>query len=85
MSVTIRISGKRATLARGKWRSGVPSLQQLLNNHLATLRVPGHYPPSTRELMTAEAAVRDLGAVIIDHNPQPTDASRMADGRPKVY
>lgn len=72
-------------LAHGKWRSAMPSLQQLLNNHLATLELPAHWPPGNRELEAAQAAVRDFDARIIAQHLTPADPGRMPNGRLKVY
>lgn len=85
MSVTIEIADYQAVLADGRWRSANALLAELLNNHLANLELPAHYPPGDLELLAAQAAVRDFGAQIIDHHLQPADPSRMPDGRLKVY
>ena len=86
MSITINVAGTKAVLADGQWRSADATIQELLTDHLATLTLPGHYPPADRERQAAEAAVRDFGAQIIAYNPEPIDdPSREADGRIRIY
>jgi hypothetical protein len=85
MSVIINILGKQAVLKNLRWRSADPLVQELLDKHIQTLNVPSHYPPSEREPLTAEAAVKDFGAEIFERKLEPEDESRMPDGRWRVY
>jgi hypothetical protein len=86
MSVIINIFGRRAVLKNLNWRSADPLVQELLDAHIQTLNVPAHYPPSDRERLTAEAAVKDFGAEIVEWKLEPeADESRMPDGRLIVY
>lgn len=85
MSITINIAGTQALLADGQWRSADAHMQELLNDHLATLTLPAHYPPADRELEAARAAVRDFGAVIVSSNAEPIDTSRDSDDRLRIY
>lgn len=78
MSITIQIADKTAVLADGEWRSSEPELSALLNDHLATLQIPAHYPPQDKERLAAAAAVRDFVGKVIRNNPDP-------DGTLKVY
>jgi hypothetical protein len=79
MSVRVRIGGKTAVLAGGRWRAADQLLQELLNDHMASLELPAHHPPADLERAAAQAAVRDLGAVVNGKQSAPEAGSRHTD------
>lgn len=85
LSTTLVIFGRSAKLVNGRWKTSDPQLRQLLNIYTETLTIPSHYPPQSREQLTAEAVVRDLGGRIIEQKPDPLDDDRMSDGESTVY
>lgn len=72
---TIKIADKQVVLADGKWRSSVPALQDLLNDHLAAIQsdIPDTLGREERERFAAEAAARDFGAQIVDSLLTPVE------------
>jgi len=85
LTVTIQIADKQAILADGQWRSDDEALGELLELHLATLKVPAHWPPSDRQLAAARAAVEAFGGNVISTRRMSQGPSRRRDGRQIVF
>ena len=65
-------------LVGGRWRATDQLMQELLNDHMASLELPAHHPPADLERAAAQAAVRDLGAVVTRKQFAPKAGSRHA-------
>lgn len=85
LSITLVVFGKRAKLVNGRWKTSDRELRKLLDIYVETITIPSHYPPQSREQLTAEAVVRDLGGRIIEQKPDPLDDDCSSDGKLKVY
>lgn len=85
MSIAIRIGEFRARLSGGAWRSPNASLQHLLNEHLASLQIPGHLPPNEREITAARSAIDAFNGEILSVRRIKDGPTHTKDGRQIVF
>jgi hypothetical protein len=85
LSVTIQISGNQAALTDANWRSANEDLRQVLNDHLASLELPAHWPPANREFEAARHAAEFVQSEIISIRRITHGPTQTSDGRQIVF